>query len=661
MQRKQQKPSIFVNKKKPLPRRPPPPPQASNGSAAGSTSQQAQTNGAAQAPQEDDGDWQEYPIYVSKDTLTRGLHYHAMKLHAQVWKDGQKVPVNPYDPSQFTRPLQLHRRSARDKLAQAEQPDASAGVDDKERELINIRREERQREREANQAQIAPTGSDPRKPRQKPKKKVEDVWQDDQNEHKMKLTKLKYEETRPWHLEDFEHKHIYVGRYEEPPSEESVLFEIGQNGFRMVPVEKWYRFTEQSTRVEKNLDSDQVEKEWAKKAKVPRWFNKTQQANDEERKQAYQARMAKLRGEQRGGDEEEMVAPKDEYNADVDEMDFEFNDEFQDDDEGAMFGDLEGEDAKEIERKLREEMRNAGLGATGIKDEDRDYDAEEEKQREEEKAEKRRTKRMRKALLKKERKNEYDDDSEHGEFSESSESEDSEEERERLEQEAKQEEARKANGEKSGGSTRGTNTPSGRTEKKDPTRLGNSLKRPGSPDLSELSGNESSRKRPKVNGVGASNGARALSRKYITFPRKSGHVANSYSADVARGSHVPRSTGGSGSGSETEASTREGRPKIKLRNSPPTSPNGSRAATPSGSRAQSPQRNKRAPFPTLEEVRAAIPADGIGITELVNLFKSRVNGRTGDFIPLVKSAGRQDPVSKKILPKTAAEMGQQGS
>lgn len=135
-------------------------------------------------------------------------------------------------------------------------------------------------------------------------------------------------------------------------------------------------------------------------------------------------------------------------------------------------------------------------------------------------------------------------------------------------------------------------------------------------------------------------------------------TANNLSADAARNSRPPRThTGGSGSGSETEASTREGRPKIRIRNSPPTSPNGSRTGTPSGSRAQSPQRNKRAPFPTLEEVRAAIPEDGIKITELVDLFRSRVQGRQGDFIPLVKNAGRQDQTTKKIMRKTAAEMG----
>lgn len=438
------------------------------------------------------------------------------------------------------------------------------------------------------------------------------------------------------------------------------MFEIGEHGFRMVPVEKWYRF-QQVNRV-KALDGDAVEKEMVKPSRVPRWVMKTQVNNETTRKQELERRRAELRARQRGGDDDEEEAMKrEEYNADVDEVDYEFNDEFQDDDEGLIFGDQDADEQKDLEKKLREEMRNAGLGATGIKDEDKDYDAEEEKQREAEKAEKRRTKRMRKALLKKERKNEYDDDSEHGEFSESSESEDSDEERERLEQERKQEEARKANGDKSGASTKGTNTPSGRAEKKEASRLGPSLKRPGSPDLSELSGNESSRKRAKVNGASVTNGARALSRtSHFPWPRDGMQFADHLAADAARGSRPPRShTAGSGSGSETEASTREGRPKIRIRNSPPTSPNGSRAATPSGSRAQSPQRNKRAPFPTLEEVRAAIPAEGIPIGDLVNLFRSRVQGRQGDFIPLVKSAGRQDPTSKKILPKTAAEMQQQ--
>lgn len=511
--------SVFMKKKPQVKKQPiqraTTPAHAPNGAGRSTSStQQSHVNGVAaqQQSQEKDGDWQEFPIFVSKAEIMDAVHFHAMKLQGPIFKDGQRVTPNPYDESQFTRPLTLHRRNAREK-AHVERPDAAPGVDDKERELNAIRREERQREREANQAQIAPTGGDAKKPRQKPKKKVEDVYSKEWSETHQRKYDLKYAESRSWHLEDFGRKNVWVGLYEEAPSEESVMFEIDQNGFRMVPVEKWYKFVQ--TNKVNALDNDTIEKEMGKPVRLPRWLKETHVNKDELDKQKAAERKAAFKAQQRGGDEEEEVAvKKEEYNADVDEMDFEFNDEFQDDDEGMLFGDQDADEQKDLEKRLREEMREAGLGATGIKDEDKDYDAEEREQRQEEKEEKRRTKRMRKALLKKERKNEYDDEEEHGEFSESSESEDSEDERERLEQERKQEEARKLNGNKSGASTKGTNTPSGRQEKRDPARHGSSLKRPGSPDLSELSGNESSRKRHKMNGALGANGARALSRKY---------------------------------------------------------------------------------------------------------------------------------------------------
>lgn len=58
-------------------------------------------------------------------------------------------------------------------------------------------------------------------------------------------------------------------------------------------------------------------------------------------------------------------------------------------------------------------------------------------------------------------------------------------------------------------------------------------------------------------------------------------------------------------------------------------------------------------MPTLEEVKAAIPEEGIILGELVKLFKKRVSGKDGTsyFISLVKQAGKQDPATKKICPK----------
>ena len=526
MQRKKAPVSIFTQKKKPV-RKPPTshntaaPGQAPNGAPRPQQSQQM-TNGVnPTATQPEDTDYSDYPIYVSKDSLMQGLHYHAMKMQSRPDKNGNTNLVNPYDESQFTRPVRLHRRNARDKMEITEQSDAASGVDDKERELMSIKRAERQAEREANQALIAPTGGESKKPtKRKPQKKVEDVYYDENNPQQRQRAQLRYEEARPWHLEDFDNKNVWVGSYEEPLSDTSVMFEIGGDGFRMIPVEKWYKFTQ--TNRFSVMDSDAVERHMGKKFKAPRWFMGTQDASDEARRQAAIQLPEQRRAQMRRTSDDDMdpFMKREDYQADVDEIDFEFNDEFQDDDEGMMFGDQQEDEAKEIEKRIREEMRGANLAGTGVKDEDKDWDEEEQEERKREQEEKRRTKRMRKQLIKKERKNEYDSDSDHGEFSESSESEDSEEERERLEEERKQEEARKLNGDKSSASTKGTNTPTGRPEKRDTSRLGTSLKRPGSPDLSELSGNESSRKKVKsVNGravsANAPNGARSLSREYL--------------------------------------------------------------------------------------------------------------------------------------------------
>jgi transcription initiation factor TFIIF subunit alpha len=60
-----------------------------------------------------------------------------------------------------------------------------------------------------------------------------------------------------------------------------------------------------------------------------------------------------------------------------------------------------------------------------------------------------------------------------------------------------------------------------------------------------------------------------------------------------------------------------------------------------------------AALPTLEEVKAAIPEEGIALSQLVAIFKKRVPGKeaTSFFIGLVKQAGTQDKATKLIKPK----------
>jgi len=542
--------SIFTHKKNTIKRKPQPArqqaAQAPTNPSSSTTNTHSDNSVAIYTDSSEDKGYTDYPIVLSKDSLLQGLHYHALKFHnrADHTHNNSNVTtrtVNPYDETQFPRPVRLHRRSARDKLEPppGDQSDAASGLDDKDRELNTLRRLERQAEREANQALIAPTAEVKKMTRKKPQKKLEDVYFDENNAKQSQRAKLRYEEARPWHLEDASGKNVWVGSYEEPLTETSVMFEITPAAFKMVPVEKWYRFV-QTNRVQA-MDSDAVEKYMARKVRAPRWFMGMQAEGDAERRRVALARREMaiaMQRQQRGRDRDDefdgpAAAHRDDYQADVDEIDFEFNDEFQDDDEGGIFGVEENDETKEIEKRIREEMRGANLAGTGVKDEDRDWDAEEAKEKAREHAERKLGKRIRKGLIKKEgRKFEYDSDDSRGEFDEESESEDSEEERERLqEEERKLEEAKKQlltlENKSGGASTRGTNTPSGRSEKRDRERdlsrsnLAATLKRPGSPDLSEMSGNESSRNRKKMKGVNGHatavngpQGARSLSRKF---------------------------------------------------------------------------------------------------------------------------------------------------
>jgi transcription initiation factor TFIIF subunit alpha len=487
---------------------------------------QAPTPSTGEAPEEKGVTT--YPVYISKKDIEEGMRFHGFKFNVRPGANATIPTIDPYDPSQFTRPVRLHRRYARDKQELGQPSDAPAGTDDKERELYNARRAERQAEREANQALIAPTGTTTKKQQGKKKnqKVVEDVYYNESNPKQQKAAQLRYEETKPWHMEDFEGKNTWIGTYQEPMSASSILLTVDPHNasFNMTPIERWYKFT-QTNRLD-TMTAEEAEKFMTAGYKPDRWFLKTQVGKEEEKQKQVKMKRDQVVAMKKAEafEDDGYAAVKDEgefYNPDKDDLDFEFNDEFQDDDEGAMFGNLEEDEAKDIEKRIREEMRGANISAPGLKNTEMDYDEEEARLKLDERAQKKREKRMKKQLIRKERKLEYEDASDSNPYSESSEDEDSDEERERLETERKEEEERRAaiaNGDKSGASTKGTNTPSGRSEKKDPSRsnasLAASLKRPGSPNLSDASGTESRKKARTTNGRALTSNGRSTSRKH---------------------------------------------------------------------------------------------------------------------------------------------------
>ncbi|KAF2153296.1 Rap30/74 interaction domain-containing protein [Myriangium duriaei CBS 260.36] len=652
VQRRRPQSNPFVVKKKPVKKAP----EATNGAAkpapkpTTTAAPKPATQAQAPDPDDDPSTYTAYPLVASKKAILQGFRYHAMRLISE-------QEANPYDETQFTRPLRLHRRFARDQ--RLEPVALENGVDDKEREKEEIRKAERQAQKEANQAQIAPT----EKPNQKKKlpqfkKKVEDVFYPQDTPEAQKRAKLRYEEGRPWHLEDFDGKNTWIGTYEEPLSETHAMLVLDGNGnFRMVPLEKWYRFI--PTNRYKTMNLDEAEKHMAKKIKGSRWLAENTMTEDQRQKLAIeQQRRAQgrarvgMRGERSGGhrDDDDEVP---EAVHDADEIDYNAEDEFQDDDEGGLFlGDEE--DVKESERKIRKEMLEANIFAGNIKEE-KDWDAEEEAEKKKEREERKKQKKLRRALVKNERKFEYESESDNP-WTEDDETSSDDDLFKDPDIKKEDEKTASVNGEKlvSGASSVGTNTPSGRTEKHgDPLRAsqlaGSSLKRPGSPNLSEASGSESSRKRIKKEANGQ------LSRPMSpSIPGGKGPMSPS-SLNRRRGA---------GSGSDTEASgTERSRPKIRITSSRDASPGGSTPVSRAGS---PPPRSAGAAtptsagglaavppgFPSADEVRAAIPPNGISITDLIRRFRGQIPRTTeanAAFITLVKKVGRNAPNDRKLI------------
>lgn len=215
-------------------------------------------------------------------------------------------------------------------------------------------------------------------------------------------------------------------------------------------------------------------------------------------------------------------------------------------------------------------------------------------------------------------------------------------------------------------SVKGTSTPT-KIKPADPLRKG-ILKRPGSPNLSEASGSESSRKKIKKK-----HGADATSGDAVAKP------VNQHLARAA------------GSGSDGETSD-VGRKKLKIRlggsaaNSRPNSPNGSRAASPAPSR---PGKSHSTPLlkkvllknvsatmgnisrasvnhflssgassatlpelPSKEEIRSKLDPNGNTIAELTKKFPAGML-KHPEFINLIKANSRYDKESKKLFPKSS--------
>lgn len=632
-----------------------------------------------------------YPLLTTKRALKEGIRHHVARF-------ASKREVDPSNQDEFTRPVVLHRRDPRQPApgkAAKEEEIIEEPIDSKEREKQEAAKAEKDRQKAEDLAQIAPSGNNASAMAQKKNQpfrneKTTQVHRLDKSAEEKKASDLRYEEALPWHLEDADNKSTWVGNYEAALSHVNVMFYVDGPNFKMIPLEKWYKFSAKPQF--KVFTIEEAEAQMGKKVKESRWVMKT-----DEEKQA-------LRDSQESKKMTSMFTVKGETNTfkssskreteDMDQLDFAEDDLFQDDDEQPGFDPADDSDSKDIKVKIKREQLGANL--FGDADE-HEVDALFEEEEKEKELTKKEGKGTRKALKKRERNLNYDSDSEHPYSSsvrilflqitttniEQSDDDTSDEEKQAEIDKKKDEEAKakaKLEAQKtdsklpSGASSKGNNTPSGRPKHSDPLKKVKSLKRPGSPNLSESSGNESTRKKHKKN-TGTSTPRALSSGQPIPgqTPRKSSIIKLAINPNrlTEINSHAPNPNAAMSDGEATGGEMSEGGKKKKIKLRMQGSPNASRAGSPApgkgGSRAGSPQAPGKFPSTisniisfaniiitggsrtpinlgpiSAEELKAAIPPAGITIQSLMKIFSNRIGdpkeNKTDkkDFIQMVK-------------------------
>ena len=367
------------------------------------------SSGFSEAPTEP---YTDYPLVTTKRALMEGLRHHVARF-------ASKQNVDPRDTNEFTRPVRLHRRDPR--LA----PGGAGGIKEEdddtlpaeERERRDRERAEKEAQREADAAQIAPSADKGANQRRIPfGKKVQTVYRNDQNDIKKAQSKLRYEEALPWHLEDFDNRSIWVGNYEDALSGHYVALSYGEDGaFRMIPLEKWYKFTPKHKF--KAFTLDEAEKKMSAKIKQGRWAVESQERQEQAAREDRNTKLArglfvgKTGGINRGGDEPNI---KSEY-GEVDDLDFE-EDRFADDEETPFMDNVKDAEEKETETRIKLDQLQANT--FDMRDE-KEADRQEEVEQKVNEELKKFGKRVKKTIVKREKNYIYESDSGQDPYTES--------------------------------------------------------------------------------------------------------------------------------------------------------------------------------------------------------------------------------------------------
>lgn len=388
----------------PVGARPSPPPHALE---AGSG---IKTSGFSEKPMEP---FTDYPLVITKRALMEGVRHHVARF-------ASKQPVDLSDKDEFTRPVRLHRRDPRMVPGGAGgiKEEEDDGLPAEERERRDKERKEKQAQREADAALIAPSADKGVNQRKMPfGKKVQTVYRNDQTEAKRAQSKLRYEEALPWHLEDFDNKSTWVGSYEDALSGNYAALSHGEDGvFRVIPLEKWYKFNPKHNF--KNLTLEEAEKKMGVKIKEEsKWAAQSLERQERATRDQHHSRFAKQLFVGKTGSTKQEGGGwnfKSEY-GEVDDLDFE-EDRFADDEETPFMDNVKDAEEKETETRIKLDQLQANTFE--LRDE-KEADRQEEEEQKVNAELKKFGKRVKKTIVKREKNYIYESDSGEDPYTES--------------------------------------------------------------------------------------------------------------------------------------------------------------------------------------------------------------------------------------------------
>ncbi|KAJ2162806.1 transcription factor IIF subunit tfg1 [Coemansia sp. RSA 552] len=192
------------------------------------------------------------------------------------------------DMTQFTPPVKMRRRNREyyrlKNKKRAEAAAAAAAAKDEPDEIkedggLDQVQEVVPQRPKADMNLIADVGSARRNKRNLFKKRTKQVFFANEDKRRLDI-----EEARPWVLEDDDEQEVWTGSLEGGQNSEFVLFVLAEDGFRVVPVNRWYKFAPKLKYRTMSLDEAEEELRRLQKANADqdRWIMHRRGAEDEE-------------------------------------------------------------------------------------------------------------------------------------------------------------------------------------------------------------------------------------------------------------------------------------------------------------------------------------------------------------------------------------------